>query len=71
MVVMIMKNEQTKCLKGLHKAVPHAVVIPHTLFVSDGKVRGVARYACDATAPFEMTIAEFEQLEFENFEQTG
>ena len=71
MVLMIIKDEQTKCLKGLRKTVPHAVVIPSTLFVSDGKVRGVAQYDCNETAQFEMTVAEFEQLEFENFEQTG
>lgn len=69
MVTIIIDKEKTRCLKGLRKTVPHAVVLPHTLFISGDTVRGVAQYECNASAPFEMSLEEFEQLEFREFKK--
>lgn len=62
---IVMDRTKTHTLKGLIRTVPFAVVRPHTLFVSQGKIHGLAMYACQKQAAFEMTIEEFEQLDFE------
>ncbi len=61
---IVITGEKTSKLKGLKKAVPYAVVVPHTLYVSDGMIKGMALYACKTHAPFEMTVEEFKQLDF-------
>jgi len=62
---IVMDATQTHRLKGLQKVVPFAVIEPHTLFVLDGNVHGLARYASNQHAEFEMPLLEFEQLSFE------
>jgi hypothetical protein len=61
---IVINGEKTSKLKGLAKTVPYAVVMPNTLHVTDGVVHGLALYASQCTAPFEMSVAEFQQLEF-------
>lgn len=60
-----MDQSKTHRLKGLAKAVPFAVIEPHTLFVSRGKVHGLALYDCKQRTAFEMPLDEFMQLQFD------
>lgn len=75
MVSITIPEEKTeRCLKGLKKAAPHAVVHTKFLCISNGKVLGVALHpgACGyEEAPLEMDEAEFTQLQFELINKTG
>ena len=68
---IVMDKAQTRHLKGLVKAVPFAVIEPHTLFMLKGNVHGLALYDRNQHAEFEMSLSEFEQLTFECIQQTS
>lgn len=61
---IVINGEKTSTLKGLNKEVPYAVVLPHTLYVTGNTIKGLALYAHACHASFEMTLDEFDQLDF-------
>lgn len=68
---IVMDETKTHRLKGLAKRPPFAVIEPSTLFVSEGKIKGLALYACNQRTSFEMSIEEFKQLTFEFVKNTA